>query len=383
MKKIILIIAVLCYGVLAEAIDVFVAGKEKTDWRKKSDEPHYCKYREQNVVQTKSGRIVVVCQGRNKSSWCDRSGQDLVVKTSDDNGRTWSPVRLVVTHGNHSICPNAIVYDREKNCIHLLYNLITWDYKNPPHKGELNDFNCVQYTIISNDEGETWSKPKDVSDMVGAGGSIVVFGSGEGIQLEKGKHKGRLIVAGGDFHKGKKVLCFYSDDHGATWKRGNPVPIKGQAVLASETKVAELPDGTIVLNSRTFLGGKKGQRLRSRSYSKDGGVTWLPLENDPAMKTVSCNGSLIAVKHPKGKDGTVLLCSVPVGPNRTHGTIYTSFDNGQTWPVKNMVVPEYFAYSSLLQFADGRIALFYEAEEYKKIKMALFSLDELLEGKHE
>jgi arylsulfatase A-like enzyme len=32
--------------------------------------------------------------------------------------------------------------------------------------------------------------------------------------------------------RGKKVLCFYSDDHGTTWQRSAPVPFKGATAPA-------------------------------------------------------------------------------------------------------------------------------------------------------
>ena len=120
------------------------------------------------------------------------------------------------------------------------------------------------------------------------------------------------------------------------------------------------------------------QRLRTHAFSRDGGITWTKLENDPALKTVSCNGSLIAVRHPKGRDGAILLCSVPVGPGRTHGTVYVSLDGGQTWPQSKLIVPTEFAYSSLMQLPDGKIGLFYEGRDYKTIELVRFTLSWLL-----
>jgi len=341
----------------------------------------YAQYREQSVVVTNSGRVVMVAQGRNKSSWSDRSGQDLICKGSTDNGKTWSAARLVVTHGLKSICPNAAVYDRNTGRIHVLYNLFMWDFTKVPKdvKGELGDLNCRQFTVTSDDEGRTWSAPREITEMVHAHGAVMVVGSGEGIQLRHGPHKGRLIVAGGDFYKGKKVLCYYSDDGGKIWKRSKPAPYKGKMAWASESKLAELPDGTLVLNCRTFVLDGTKQRLRTRAFSTDGGVTWSTLENDPALKTVSCNGSLIAVKHARGKGGTILLCSVPVGPKRTHGTVYVSLDGGKTWPVSKLVVPGSFAYSSLIELPDGKIGLFYESNGYRKIELVRFSPDWLFE----
>ncbi|NOR66126.1 MAG: hypothetical protein GQ528_02065 [Woeseiaceae bacterium] len=364
-------------GAEPEIVEVFAAGKEAVHGDSGRD---YAQYREQNIVITNSDAVVVVCQGRNKSRWSDRSGQDLVVKASTDSGNTWSEARLVSTHGRKSICPNAAVYDSETNRIHVLYNLFTWGYTNVPKdvRGEMGDLHCRQFAVTSDDEGQSWSKPREISGMVDTNGAVMVVGSGEGIQLQHGPHSGRLIVAGGDFYKGKKVLCYYSDDHGNIWKRSEVVPWEGKMAWASESKVAELPNGTLVLNSRTFVQDGSKRRLRTRAFSSDGGMTWTKLENDPALKTVSCNGSLISVRHPNGRDGVILLCSVPVGPGRTHGTVYVSFDGGKTWPRTKLIVPTEFAYSSLMQLPDGKIGLFFEGAGYKTIELARFTLDWLL-----
>lgn len=362
-----------------QPIEVLVGGQEDIDGIE-NGRAQFPRYREQNVVVTSKGTVVLVAQARNKSRWSDRSGQDLVCKTSTDSGRTWSRARLVVTHGNESICPNAAVYDRDTNRIHVLYNVFGWDYTRVPRdvRGELGDLSCSQHVATSDDEGRTWSAPRDISAMVVTGGAVMVVGSGEGIQLRHAKYRGRLIVAGGDFLKGKKVLCYYSDDHGETWERSSVVPHEGAMAWASESKVAELPDGTLVLNSRTFVKGDSRQRLRTRAFSTDGGTTWSTLENDPALKTVSCNGSLIALEHPGAQSGGVLLCSVPVGPGRTHGTVYASFDGGKTWPVKKCLVETAFAYSSLVSLPDGTIGLFYEARNHLDIRLVRFGLDWLL-----
>ena len=75
----------------------------------------------------------------------------------------------------------------------------------------------------------------------------------------------------------------------------------------------------------------------------------------------------------------ILLNSLPAGPGRTHGTMYVSFDGGLTWPYKKMIIEEEFAYSSLVQFADGYIGLFYEARGHKDIKLIRFSVQWLLD----
>ena len=109
--------------------DVFIAGEE--DARGENNEK-FAQFREQNVVVTNSGKVVVIVQGRNASKWSDRSGQDLWCKISGDNGISWSEPVFIATHGKKSMCPNAAVYDKITNKIHVLYNLFMWDYTHVP-----------------------------------------------------------------------------------------------------------------------------------------------------------------------------------------------------------------------------------------------------------
>jgi len=257
-----------------------------------------------------------------------------------------------------SICPNGAVYDRETDRIHVLYTVFQWPYTKPESRKAWEGARRRQYRIGSDDEGQTWSAPREISAMMRVPDAICVFGSGEGIQLRHGEHKGRLVMPGGDFEGGKKFYALLSDDHGQTWRPGKPTPCG-----ACETAIAELPDGTLLANNR----GRRG--FRRHAVSTDQGETWTPLREDKALRAVSCNGSLIAVAHPTGKDGVALLCSVPVGPKRTHGTVYVSVDGGGTWPVQRLVVEGLFAYSSLIELPDGAIGLFYEAEGHKHIRL--------------
>ena len=313
-------------------------------------------------------RILVVAQGREKSRWSDRSGQDLVCRWSDDLGETWSEVRRIVEHGNHSIVPNAAVYDGVRKRVHVLYNVFEWDYLEPPTRTERGKQRCQQFQIWSDDGGETWTKPRNITDMIGIQTATVVFGSGEGIQLRRGKHAGRLVVPGGHFKGRKHVLCYLSDDHGETWRRGESVPLPEGMKVQSETKVAELPDGRLILNNRATP-------RRRQAYSEDGGVSWSTMRDVEAIKAPSCNGSLVSVDDEKGNP--LLLCSAPAGPGRTHGTIWISRDQGASRPHRVEIVPDAFAYSSLVVLPDRRIGLFYEARGHLDIRLVKIPLGRL------
>lgn len=330
----------------------------------------YHQFREGGVIVTKTGRIVLLAQGREKSRWSDRSGQDLVCRVSDDGGETWAPTTLVATAGDFTICPNAIVYDAIKDEVHALYNVFEWDFRKPETRKVMAGRECRQFQVTTGDGGRTWSKPRELTEMLGSKKFTTVFGSGEGIQLRHGEHAGRLVVPGG-FQKPWGNRVFYSDDHGETWKVGERAPrqqVKNNNVRL-ECKVAELSDGSLVLNARCTP-------HRARAFSKDGGVTWTPLEIDPQLPAVSCNGSLVCVRDEKGRD--VLLLSVPTGPKRTHGTVYASLDGGRTWPNKKTLVDGTFAYSSLVQLHDGRIALIYESENHKHLDLMRFRVEDIV-----
>jgi len=342
---------------------VFQVGKEDiagvTDAASK-----YAQYRATNVVVTNSGAIVVVCQGRHASTWSDRSGQDLLAKRSTDNGATWSGGVLVASHGEKSIAPNAAVYDRTTGRIHVLYNMYEWSFKDPDSRKTLEGPECRQFQVTSDDEGRTWSRPRDISAMMPPPGEKMVFGAGEGIQLRRGPRKGRLIVPGGDFEgKPKRVGAFFSDDAGKTWRYSKFVMCG-----AVESAIAELPDGTLIMNNR----GQKG--FRRRSFSRDAGETWAELEDDKGLPAVSCNASVITYSDPLDGEKPRLVYAGPVGPKRTHGTAFVSYDGGRTWPVRKLVTPDEFAYSSLLRLPDGRIGLVYESHGHTNIKVARFSL---------
>ena len=47
----------------------------------------YTNFREPVIVKTNSGKLILGCQAGNRLSWPERSGQDLVIRISPDQGR--------------------------------------------------------------------------------------------------------------------------------------------------------------------------------------------------------------------------------------------------------------------------------------------------------
>ena len=109
--------------------------------------------------------------------------------------------------------------------------------------------------------------------------------SGAGIQLRRGPHVGRLLqpYCGWFWADGRpgdqqvvRSYVLFSDDHGRTWQRGEPV---GQDM--DETTIVELSDGRVLLNSRDHARG--GRRDLARGVHEQSGAVDLERVRDQQL----------------------------------------------------------------------------------------------------
>ena len=86
----------------------------------------------------------------------------------------------------------------------------------------------------------------------------------------------------------------------------------------------------------------------------------------------------------QGNDRNRLLHSLPYGSDRSHVTVYVSYDEGETWPVSKCIVPYSSAYSSLCVLPDGTIGLYVEEKQDGEAGYSTvfynFTLDWLTDG---
>ena len=226
------------------------------------------------------------------------------------------------------------------------------------------------HVVESHDNGETWVNPRTITDQVTAGHTDQWFtrfaSSGEGIQLRYGAHAGRLIQQYAVANSGTTSLMavsVYSDDHGQTWKPGEPT--EGSA---DENKVVELSDGRLLLNSRTQ--GTAGQRLEAISY--DGGQTWGPFRHNWDLTDPRNNASIVRA-YPNAPEGSararvLLFSNADSSSARANGTIRVSYDDGFTWNDGKVFESGEMAYSTLHPLGDGTWGLLYESGGYKNIE---------------
>lgn len=333
-----------------------------------ADDSRYTGCREPNAVVTDKGTLVVVFGPHDQDAKNDRAHQDLICRTSQDNGSTWSPARRIMDYNMESLLPTSLIYDSETSKLILLVNVIF----NAPERNDRLGVNtaCEHYILFSDDEGESWSKPEPIlEDEPG----ICVFGGGHGIQLQHGKHAGRLLVPGGVGPNGSIQGVFYSDDHGRSWQFA-----KNGRIGNTEATACELPDGTILFHWRE----QKSQFGVQTCISMDGGITI----GEPSMALpdvwAGCNNSLLSVTL--GEEHAVIFAG-PLGPEtadkyilekqagtlkvgsedsrqtaRSNGGAFISLDNGASWS-GGLITPGWtFGYNTAVQFPDGEIGIIFE-----------------------
>jgi len=342
-----------------EQVEVFVSGRDG-----------YHTYRIPAIVVTREGKLLAICEGRKNSSG-DHGDICLLLKGSTDGGRTWGEQQVIyadpseedVTIGNP--CP---VVDQDTGAIWLSF---------------CRDNNDV-FMTHSEDEGESWSAPLDITGEVKKPDwTWYATGPVNGIQLRGGPNRGRLVMpcdhrvkGAGEWRESGRSHVIYSDDHGVTWRLGDATDWG-----MNECTVVELTDGTVMLNIRSYRG--KGQR--AVALSEDGGVSWSECVDDPTLVEPVCQAGIL--RHTwaddRGGRSRILFCN-PAGNERAKMTVRLSYDEGQTWPVAKLLNAGPSAYSCLVALPDGTIGCLYETGKeraYETITFARFTLDWLTDGK--
>jgi sialidase-1 len=325
----------------------------------------YHTYRIPALIVTKGGTLLAMCEGR-KTGRGDHGDLDLVQKRSTDGGKTWGPLELIyeeggtakVTIGNP--CP---IVDQATGVLWLPY---TRD-------------NDQVFMMSSSDDGKTWSKPREITaDVKQKDWSWYATGPGNGIQLTRGKYAGRLVIpcdhrVGGvakddksNWDSAGRSHVIYSDDRGATWKLGGAAGFG-----TNECAVVERTDGSLLLNSRSY----RGKACRAISVSTDGGATWQPTQDEPALVESVCQASMI-----RGAGDALLFCNPATPRGRHHLTVRLSLDDGKTWPHSRLLCEGSSAYSSLALLPSGEIGVLYERDDYKTLTLARFSQDWIKAG---
>ncbi len=276
---------------------------------------------EGSFVTLKDGRLLF-CYTQFYGGSGDESAAKIVGIESSDQGKTWSPPRVVIDNEAGDNVMSVSLLRLKSGKIGLFY----------AHKDSWID--CRERVRFSEDEGKTWSEPV----LIVAAPGYFVLNNDRVIQLKSGRlvvpvafHRSRIAdPESSKSFDGRAINFWYlSDDEGKTWREARSwwaLPAATGSGL-QEPGVVELADGSLFTWART----DQGHQFEMRST--DQGNTWsapvagpLASPTSPAsIKTIPGTTRLLALYNdhsgkfpfPKGK--------------RTPLVSALSDDGGKTW----------------------------------------------------
>ena len=360
-------------------------------------------YRIPAIAKTGTNRLVAISDYRHNLDDIgrDRFGTgklriDLVMRTSDDNGATWSDIKTIAAGDDNQVGSylrafgDAAVAAVGNNIIVMAAAgdvLYTNGTTSSPNR---------MARIYSTDNGVTWDKEEMTTKMYSTATSLIpdggsaFFGSGK-LAVDpnfngtgNARIYGALLVRIGT--NGYNNFGVFSDDLGATWKilGGSTSPVAS----GDEPKIEILPNGQILLSARR-VGGRVFRVFTYGNDKANGEGSW----GDAAVNGCDnggqngTNGEIISLdaKRPNGKRTKILLQSQPQGGSgqydRNNVTIWykeVSADETYTpssiaigWTKGKQVSTVQSAYSAMCLQENGEIALFFEeapcyADNYEK-----------------
>jgi sialidase-1 len=346
-----------------ERTDVFVAGQDGI-----------CEYRIPGLVTTGKGTLIAVCDARVEKRGDPINNIDLAMKRSADNGRTWGPLTILADFpGREAAADSSTLVDRATDTVWIMYDYVLGQ---PDDSGQRKRENrrIALHMIHSRDDGQTWSKPEDITGAVKqADWEAVMSAPGRGVQTRDGRLLFPCYTRRAD-EDYSHVLC--SSDHGKTWRISREAASK-----VNECQVAELADGSWMLNMRSG----RGKGCRAVATTLDAGAVWQGVIDEASLPEPQCQASLLRYTDVRDgfKKNRLLFANPASASRRVNMTVRLSCDEGKTWPVSKAIHPGPSAYCCLTVLQDGTIGLLYEngrKSAYEKLTFARFNLEWLTDG---
>lgn len=317
-------------------------------------------YRIPALIETKNGVLIAVADARHDSSSDLPNRISLVMRRSLDNGKTWQPIRTIREVKEGGVGDASLLLDRSTGRVWCFHNYgppgIGFQNAKPGARTGPTTFQV--HAMYSDDDGATWSTPVDLTPQIKDPAWEGMFAtSGTDIQTGSGRFLMPLVVrdANGVTHSRNA----YSDDHGKTWKAGQPI-----GGVADESHNVELASGIILQNMRST------EHTRAIARSHDGGISFGPVSHDETLIDAICNAGITRY-HRGGKD--ILIFTNAASTRRENMTIRLSYDGGQTWPASRVLYPGPAAYSTVIVLRDGSIAVLYERGTHSPMEEITFA----------
>ena len=287
----------------------------------------YPYYRTPAIVKAADGTLLAFAGARDEKA--DDSEGDIVLRRSADRGFRWEaqqviagrsstdrfaiPIPVVLDSGKIILLYNGSGYverEEDRGCRSVFMKTSTDNGKTWSSRRDITS--QVQMPCKEDNKGR-------VADPVPAGHwGWTGLGPSHGIVKQQAPNKGRILVcARRADNNGMRSYVIYSDDHGSSWSFGNAINQK-----SSECALVELPNGNVMLNAR-----RGGETFRVVAVSANGGKSFGPawLEDQLPEPSSGCEASML-------RHGDSVLFSNPNSKtDKTRGTLRRSTDGGMTW----------------------------------------------------
>jgi sialidase-1 len=340
------------------------------------------------MVATNKGILLAVYDMRYKSRRDLQGHMDIGLSRSTDGGETWArpvPIMDMKQFGglpedqNGCSDPNILV---NRKTGEILVSAV-WTHGKPgTHQwvGKGSEpghsiHKSSQFMMVrSKDDGLTWSEPENwTKRLKDPKWCLFAPAPGNGINLMDGT---LVMPTQGRDATGLPFSNFmWSRDHGKSWTLSSPARDN-----STECSVAELKDGSIMINIRDNRNRKDKSKTNGRAVSvtHDMGKTWKVHSSDHGfLPEPVCMASLIS--HDLKDGPRVLFFSNPNSKyKREKMTVRMSLDQGKTWPKSILLDQKGGAYSSLAMVNDRTLGILYESSVadmvFQKIKLSEFGL---------
>lgn len=326
------------------------------------------------LTVTKKGTLIATFDNRYHHNGDLPADIDVAISRSTDGGQTWSDVITCINARDlpgigHGVGDPAILLDEANNRVWIA-GLAAPKTGHPIWKSELGTADpakCGQIVLAySDDEGQTWSDPINITEAVKRLDDpdteiwgCLFQGPGNGICMRDGT----LVFPAQIWGKKHMGVLVYSKDNGKTWESSKAMEFGG-----SESTVAELSNGSLMLNTREGAGG-----WRQVGVTKDLGETWKKHpsvgEEEGRLRQPVCQAILISMFNAKKQYnlGTsarhILFFSNPNAGNRSQMTVKYSRNNGDKWS-DGLLYDQRgcMGYSAIYPIDKDYLGIFYEGQ---------------------
>jgi sialidase-1 len=365
---------------------IYQASGQETVVFKGGNEGHAI-YRIPAMISLPNGELLAFAEGRVNGT-DDFGDINLVMKRSADEGKSWSPLQMLVDYdslqaGNPAPVVDLHDPDHPQGVVYLFFNT----GNNHEYEVRMNQGVREVWMMKSFDLGKTWETPFNITLQTHRPNNPqfnpdynfkedwrhYANTPGHAFQFQEGKFKGRIFVAANhsvgppkDNFEEYQAHGFFTDDHGESFHLSASISFAG----SNESIAAELTDDRMIMSIRN----QKGDiRSRILAFSSDGGNTWDEAYFEKSLPDPVCQGSILSLGKKDGK--MVLAHSNASDPNhRNNLTIKISLDEGRSWtksiPVDRTDDPtksSWTAYSDLATINKSTLGILYERDNYSEI----------------